>query len=93
MPVTVISTSTTTQIKNGSGYLSSIEIAAAGTSWTLQIKDGPDVNGNFKTILGASALTVPAVGTNLIPAPVFFSNGLQFVTAGATPGELDVAWT
>jgi hypothetical protein len=93
MPVTVISSSATTQAKIGPGYLNSILIAAAGTSWTVQCKDGPDSAGNFKTLLGASAVTVPAVGTDLIPSPVYFGQGLQIVTAGATPGEIDVSWT
>ena len=90
--VTAITSSTTTQAKIGPGYLNGILIAAAGTSWTVQVKDGPDASGNFKTILGASAVTVPAVGTDLIPSPVYFGQGLQIITAGATPGELDVAW-
>lgn len=93
MPVTVIANKATTQLKNGAGLLQAIIVANAGTSWTLQVNDGPSGNGNATVgILGATPLTVPAVGTNLLPSPLPFSYGLQVVTAGTTAGELEFIW-
>ena len=52
MPVTIINTSTTTQIKDKGGYISKIIVAAPGTSWTVQLKDGPNQAGNTTTLVG-----------------------------------------
>ena len=93
MPVTVIANKATTQLKVGSGVLQSIVVANAGTSWTLQVNDGPvGATNNVNAILGATPLTVPAVGTDVLPAPIPFSNGLQVVTGGTTAGELEFIW-
>ena len=93
MPTTVINSNATTQLKNGPGYLESVFIANAGATWTVQFKDGPDAQGTFKTIVGAAAMTVPAAGQDLVPDRYYFGQGLQVVTAGTTPGELDVNWS
>lgn len=57
----------------------------------VQLKDGPNAAANTTTLVGSTAITVPAVGSNLLPTPLFFPSGIQVVTAGAT-GELDVDW-
>lgn len=93
MPVTVIANKATTQIKNGAGLLQAVIIANAGTSWTMQLNDGPNQAGSVVAILGATPLTVPAVGTNLLPQPLPFTNGLQIVTAGTTAGEMSLVWS
>jgi len=92
MPSTVKADKSTTQVKVGAGVLQAIIISNAGTSWTLQCNDGPNLSGNFTAILGATPLTVPAVGTDLLPAPIPFSYGLQVVTAGTTAGEVEIVW-
>jgi hypothetical protein len=93
MPVTVIANKATTQIKTGAGMLLSIVVAGAGTSWTLTVNDGPiGATNSVNAILGSTALTVPAVGTNLLPQPMPFTNGLQVVTGGTTAGELEFNW-
>ena len=91
MPVTIISSATTTQVKRGNGTLYGIVVVSTGTNFSLQVKDGPDANGNTVTLLGASAVTPTVVGSNLIPVPIPFVNGLQIVTTN-TAGEFDVIW-
>jgi hypothetical protein len=93
MPVSVITTSTTTLCKQGPGYLNDILITAPGTTWGLRILDGPDSSGNFKPIMGSTAFTIPAIGTILLPSPVYFGQGLTLITSGATPGEIEAVWT
>jgi hypothetical protein len=88
-----VTASGTFQVKTGAGYLNGVYVAAAGTTWTLQVKDGPDQNGNTKTMLGGTAVTVPTSGTELINQPLYFGQGLQFILSGATPGELDISFT
>jgi hypothetical protein len=94
MPVTAITNKATNQLKVGSGYIRSIVVISPGTTWTLQLADGPIGNTNSANILyGATALAIPAtVGNNLLTQPMFFSNGIQVITAGTTAGELDVDW-
>ena len=92
MPLTIIANKATTQIKTGSGTLQAILISNAGTAWTLQINDGPNSTNGFTAMVGSTAFTVPAVGTNLIPVPLTFTNGLQVVTAGTTAGEMTFVW-
>lgn len=92
MPVTVIANKATTQIKNGAGVLQAIVVSGAGSAWTLQVNDGPNLAGNVTAILGATPLTVPAIGTLVLPSPMPFSQGLQVVTAGTTAGELEFVW-
>lgn len=93
MPVTVIANKATTQIKTGAGVLQQIIIASPGTTWTMQINDGPSLTqGTFTSLIGTTAMTVPAAGTNILPQPLPFSYGLQIVTAGTTAGELELVW-
>lgn len=58
----------------------------------MQLEDGPNSPGNTTTLVGSTAITVLALGSNLLPTPLFFPTGIQVVTASATPGELDVEW-
>lgn len=94
MPTTKITTSTTTQIKAAGlpGKLLGIFISAPGTTWTIQVNDGPNPAGAVVPMLGATPFTIPAVATSFPSFPMDFSNGLQVVTAGATPGEIEVVW-
>jgi len=93
MPITKITTSTTTQIKqNLPGKLLGIFVSAPGTTWTLQVNDGPNPAGGLVPMMGATPFTIPAVATSFPTFPMDFSNGLQVVTAGATPGEIEVVW-
>lgn len=89
-----IANKATNQIKLGAGVIRKITVLNAGTSWTLQLLDGPDSAGNTATLMGASAFTVPAVGTQLLDpfAPLYFRNGLQAVTGGTTAGEIDIQY-
>jgi hypothetical protein len=79
-------------VKAGGGQLYDVVGVAAGTSYTYICKDGPDVNGNYRTMFGATPIPVVA-GQNLLDAtiPMPFTNGLSFTVAG-TPGEFDVLW-
>ncbi len=84
-----VTTSGTFNFKNSlPGYIRSISVPVAGTSWTLQINDGPDSSGNTPALYGATPATV-ATGLGLL-APLYFNHGVQIVTSGATPGELDL---
>lgn len=93
MPVSVIANKATTQLKFGAGVLQQIIIAGAGSAWTLQVNDGPiGATNSVNPIIGTTPITVPAVGTLLLPTPMPFTNGLQIVTAGTTAGELEIQW-
>lgn len=97
MPITRITTSATTQLKNGPGRINAISCPNAGTTWALTINDGPTLGpgsggtgaGNaFLPIGGAAVLTTGIV----VIYPIFFNGGCQIVTSGASPGELDIDW-
>ena len=95
MPVTIIKTSATTQIKTGPGTLEQIIITAQGTTWNMQILDGPTMPQNtFTPLIGSTTTTlvVPAVGTVFLRGSLTFTNGLQIVTTGASPGEVSIVW-
>lgn len=93
MPVTTVNGAAGTIIvKLGGGILRGITGVAAGTNYTFKCQDGPDINGNARTLVGASAIPVVAGQQWVHPAePISFTNGLQFVVAG-TPGEINVQW-
>jgi len=92
--ITIINTSATIQVKSGSGRLHSITVVAAGTGWTMQVNDGPNATGGLTRMIGQTAMAMPAAGTVMDwSTPQCFSNGLQFVMAGATPGEISVEWS
>ncbi len=82
----------TVQVKLGGGVIRSIIGVAAGTSYTFQAKDGPDVNGNAAVLMGASAIPVVA-GQSWLPSgtTIPFINGFQMVVTG-TPGEVFVQY-
>lgn len=89
MAIFRITTSGTFNLKlSAPGYIRSMSCPVAGTSWTLQINDGPNSAGNVSALYGATPATV-TTGLGLL-APLYFNNGLQIVTSGATPGELDI---
>jgi hypothetical protein len=93
MPITKITTSATFQLKDKAGYIRNLSCSNAGTSWTLQLFDGPDGLGNADLPMygGTSPGTIT---TGLLTIqPIYFSKGIKVVTAGASPGELDVDWT
>lgn len=90
MPTTKVITSATIQIKTSSGYIDSLSVPAAGTSWTLQLFDGPDQNNADIPVYGGT--TAGTITTGLvINAPLYFSKGIKVVTSG-TAGELDIQW-
>jgi len=68
------------------GFIRAISCPNAGTTWTLQINDGPRADGTTGPLFGTSTLTT---GIALL-APLYFSHGVQIVTTGASPGELDL---
>jgi hypothetical protein len=92
MPITKITTSGTFNLKlSSSGYIQAISVPGAGTSWLLTLNDGPDPLGNVTTIYGATPATIT---TNLgVLTPLYFSKGLQVVTSGASPGEMEIEWS
>jgi hypothetical protein len=69
------------------GYVRSLTVSAAGTGWTLQLNDGPNSAGNVTTLFGGTPATI-ASGMYL-QSPLYYSQGFQVVTAGATPGEIE----
>ena len=90
MPVTKITANGTYQIKTQAGYIDNLSVANAGTTWTLQLFDGPDQVNADQPIYGgttAGTLTVGLVVTN----PLFFGKGIKAVLSG-TAGELDIQW-
>jgi hypothetical protein len=90
MPFTKITSSTTTQIKTMAGYIDSLSCSSAGTSWTLQIFDGPDPNNADIAVYGGSTAGTITTGIAVF-APLYCSKGIKIVTSG-TAGELDVQW-
>lgn len=90
MPLSRIASNGTFNLKATSGgYVRAISCPNAGTSWTLQINDGPDQTGTVVAIYGATPGTVTtSIG---LLSPLYFSKGLQVVTSG-TAGELDIDW-
>jgi hypothetical protein len=67
------------------GYIRAISCPQAGTTWTLQINDGPNSAGTVSALYGATPATV-TVNIGLLN-PLYFNSGVQIVT---TPGELDI---
>jgi hypothetical protein len=93
MPITKITTSGTFQLKDKAGYVRALSVPNAGTTWTLQMFDGPDGLGNADmTVFGGTSPGTLATSTAVL-SPIYFSKGIKIVTAGASPGELDVDWT
>ena len=92
MVTTVNGTAGTIQVKLGGGVLRGIQGVSAGTSYTFQAKDGPDPNGNYRTLIGAAAVPVVANQQWVTAAEgLAFINGLAFTVTG-TPGEFFVQW-
>jgi hypothetical protein len=92
MPITAITTSATFQLKTSAGYIQAIIVAAPGTTWTLKIQDGPDVNGNFTPVLGGTTALTMTAGAIPITWPLQCSKGIQVITSG-TAGEVDIEWS
>jgi hypothetical protein len=90
MPTTKVITSATIQIKTSAGYVDALSCSNAGTSWTLQIFDGPDQNNADQPIYGGTTAGTITTGI-LVMAPLYCSKGIKVVTSG-TAGELDVQW-
>jgi hypothetical protein len=89
--VTVVNAAASTvQVKIGGGQLYDVIGIATGTAYAYTVKDGPDVNGNYRTMFGATPLVV-AAGQHLLTSgrPVSFANGLALTVSG-TPGEFEV---
>jgi hypothetical protein len=91
MPITAITTNGTTQIKSDTGYIRNLSVPNAGSAWTLQIKAGPKPDGTFQTVFGSVAGGTITTGLITIQ-PIYCPWGIQIVTAGTTPGELDIDW-
>jgi hypothetical protein len=93
MPTKTINTAAgTTNLKQGGGMLRNVTGVSAGTSYTFQIKDGPDSAGNTQVLLGAAAIPVVANQQWVDPQqPMSFRDGLQVVTTG-TPGEFFIQY-
>lgn len=89
MAITKITTSGTFNLKNGAGYCRSLSVSGAGTTWTIQFNDGPDpYKGNVTTLFGATPVTITS--GMFLQSPLYFTNGFQVVTSGATPGEIEL---
>ena len=88
MPTKSITTAGTLNLKQGTGRIYSIFCVSAGTSFTIQLKDGPDSAGNTQVKYGTAAMQGSANTYLLNPnqEPVIFRDGVQVVTGG-TPGE------
>jgi hypothetical protein len=91
MAITKITTSGTFQLKTMPGYIRALSVPNAGTNWTLQLFDGPNPAGGLISNYGGTSPGTLTVNTGLL-TPQFFGVGIQVVTAGAAPGELDVDW-
>ena len=91
MQYTNLTNKATNLVKGSAGFLQGFTFASAGSSWTLQIFDSANVASPSTPICGATAITVPAAGTQVV-LNVHFSNGLVFLTGGTTAGELVAEW-
>ena len=83
----------TAQIKLGAGKVWGILGVSAGTSYTFQLKDGPDANGNVQIIYGQSAAVPVVAGVQYLNPlePLTFRDGLQITVAG-TPGDIELQY-
>jgi hypothetical protein len=93
MPITKITTSGTFNLKSMAGYVTALSVPNAGTSWTLQMFDvGPNPPSDSQPVYGGAAGGTITVNLGIIN-PIYFGNGIQIITAGASPGEIDIQWT
>lgn len=83
---TVVSTSTTTVIKTGSGFLHTFIVGEPGNSWTVSFYDNTTGTG---TPFSVQNLINSDTG---ILYDCWFQNGLTIVTAGTTPGNITFTW-
>jgi hypothetical protein len=91
MPTTVINSNATTQIKLGNGRIWNIIVSDPGATWAMKINDGPDTAGNTRTLINAAKISAGQPFTDAV-SPICFRDGIQIVTSGTTPGEIDVQW-
>lgn len=91
MPTTIINSNATTQLKLGGGRIWNIIVSAPGASWVMKVNDGPDPSGNVRTLINAAAISAGQPFTDAV-SPLCFINGIQVVTSGTTPGEIDIQW-
>lgn len=85
-----ITTNATTALAATSGAVKQIVIACsnAGTTWTLRIEDGDGF-----VLVPTFTLTVPTDGLPKIivfDQPIYMSNGISAVTAGAAAGQVQI---
>jgi hypothetical protein len=93
MPIAKITTSGTFNLKSMAGYVTAISVPNAGTTWTLQMFDvGPNPPSDSQAVYGGAAGGTITVNLGIIQ-PIYFGNGIQIITAGASPGEIDIQWT
>jgi hypothetical protein len=77
-------------IKAGGGQLYDLIGVAAGTSYAVTVKDGPDSAGNYRTLFGSTPVPIVAGQHLLVDGrDVSFRDGLS-VTVSGTPGEFEV---
>jgi len=93
MAVTKLTANGTYQLKDQPGYIVSLQVPNAGTSWTLQLFDGPGLNNTSTSnpVYGGAAGGTLATSTSLA-APLYFGNGIKVVLAGSAAGEIDIQW-
>jgi hypothetical protein len=91
MPTTVINANATTQLKLGAGRINNIIVSDPGATWVMAIKDGPDGAGNLRTFISAAKISAGQPFSDAV-SPICFRDGIQIVTSGTTPGEIDVQW-
>ena len=86
-----ITTSGTTNIVTGTGYLYSLmyNCTNAGTSWSFTIQDKSATPIVLYTIAALVVSTVPVVVVN-VDAPIPILGGIDIITTGATPGAVGV---
>lgn len=83
-----ITTNATTTINVGSGAIfAGAVVGTAGTAWTAEIYNGVPGSGGV-LLVTLSGDTVGPVASPLLQCP----QGLYVVTAGTTPGALNIAY-
>jgi hypothetical protein len=91
-----IKTNGVTSAADGSVMLSQLVLLCsnAGSSWSLTIQDRtPAPDGGPRIIFFATTQTVRPDGTPLIirfEDPIVMKDGIDIVTAGTTPGVVDI---
>jgi len=81
-----INSNATTVVKAAPGFLHSIVVNQAGSSWVAEIFDSTSASG---TIV-ANSINISLVTSFIYD--ITLNTGITIVTSGTTPGDITVVW-